>query len=104
MRLTGASSYHRLQKKIPEGDYMQTEPLHVSSRFHTAVTSAVMKLERQAALDEHRMKDLVDADHRRRHKLLVDTQLQKAFKLREMLRQMQVRGEAYPVFEIQPPR
>jgi hypothetical protein len=83
---------------------MQIEPLHVSSRFHTAVTSAVIRLEQQASLDEQRMKDLMDADHRRRHKLLVDTQLQKAFKLREMLGQMQIRGEAYPIFEVQPPR
>jgi hypothetical protein len=41
---------------------------------------------------------------RRRHKLLVDAQLQKAFKLREMLGQMQIRGEAHPIFEIQAPR
>jgi hypothetical protein len=62
-----------------------------------------LKLERQASLDERRIDDLTDADQRRRHKMLVDAQLMKAFRLREMLGQMQIRGEAHPIFEIQPP-
>jgi hypothetical protein len=70
---------------------MQTEPLHVSARFHAAVATAAWELERQAAQDEQQIQSLIDADHRRRQRMLVDEQLLKAFRLREMLKQMLIR-------------
>ncbi|GGH01846.1 hypothetical protein [Silvibacterium dinghuense] len=67
------------------------EPLHVSSRFRDAVLSAALKLEQQASLDERHVHTLTDPDHRRRHRRLVDEQLIKAFRLREMIKLMRVR-------------
>jgi len=81
---------------------MHTEPLHVSARFHTAVATAALKLERQAARDEQQIPDLIDADHRRRQRLLVNEQLLKAFRLREMLRLMQIREDSKPPVCAQP--
>jgi hypothetical protein len=75
---------------------MQSEPLHVSARFHCAITAAAIELERQAANDEQMLEVLVDPDHRRRHSELVDAQLTKAFRLREMVKQMRVRDEICP--------
>jgi hypothetical protein len=72
---------------------MQIEPLHVSARFHAAVATAARELERQAAQDERQIQSLIDADHRRRQRMLVDEQLLKAFRLREMLKQMLVRAD-----------
>ena len=63
----------------------QTEPLYVSARFHAAMKTAVLELERQAARDEQHIHTLIDADHRRRQLQLVEAQLLKAFRLREML-------------------
>jgi hypothetical protein len=75
---------------------MATEPLHVSPRFHAAMMTAALELERQAARDEQQIPILIDADHRRRQRLLVDEQLAKAFRLREMIKQMRVRSEICP--------
>jgi hypothetical protein len=66
----------------------QTEPLYVSARFHAAMRTAVLELERQAARDEEQIQTLIDADHRRRQRQLVDAQLHKAFRLHEMLEYM----------------
>ena len=73
-----------------------SEPLHVSARFHAAVKAAVLELERQAARDERMIETLLDADHRRRQRQLVDAQLLKAFRLHEMLRQMLIRNADSP--------
>ena len=75
---------------------MQTELLHVSARFHTALATAALKLEQQAACDEKLIPELTDADHRRRQRLLVNEQLLKAFRLREMLRQLLIRDDTTP--------
>lgn len=64
---------------------MISEPMQVSSRFRSAVEAAIMELERNAARDEQLLPALQSADHRRRQRLLIDTQLEKAFRLREML-------------------
>jgi hypothetical protein len=84
---------------------MQAEPIRVSARFHTAIITAAMKLETQAAWDERHIDSFQDEDQRRRQMMLVDAQLMKAFKLREMLDQMQVRdADEPPVYELRPLR
>jgi hypothetical protein len=76
-------------------DIMRSEPLHVSARFHAAVFTAAIELEQQAALDEQMISTFENADQRRRHRLLVDAQLLRAFKLREMMKQMRIREEHF---------
>ncbi|MFT4114573.1 hypothetical protein [Silvibacterium sp.] len=76
------------------------EPLHVSARFRDAVLSAALRLEQQASQDEQHAHTLIDPEHRRRHRRLVDEQLIKAFRLREMIKQMQVRDPHVPVRHI----
>jgi hypothetical protein len=61
------------------------EPMLVSPRFRSAVEARILELERDAARDERMMASLTSADHRRRQQILVDKQLDKAFRLREML-------------------
>src|SRR5215472_3704476 len=64
------------------------EPLQVSARFRSAIEARILELERDAARDEQILAGLTHPDHRRRHQLLVDKQLNKAFRLREMLAQV----------------
>ena len=61
------------------------EPMQISPRFRSAVEARILELERNAAKDEQAMAALTHPDHVRRHRLLVDKQLEKAFRLREML-------------------
>ena len=61
------------------------EPLQVSRRFRSAIEARILELERNAALDEQAIAGLAHCDHRRRQQMLVDKQLDKAFRLREML-------------------
>ena len=61
------------------------EPLQVTPRFRTAIESRILELERNAAEDERTLRSLTSPDHRRRHQMLIDKQLDKAFRLREML-------------------
>jgi hypothetical protein len=61
------------------------EPLQVSPRFRSAIEARILELERNAALDEQTLSGLTHPDHRRRHQMLIDKQLDKAFRLREML-------------------
>jgi hypothetical protein len=61
------------------------EPLQVSPRFRSAVEARILDLEQNAARDERALASLTSADHRRRQQMLVDQQLDKAFRLREML-------------------
>ena len=61
------------------------EPLQVTPRFRTAIESRILELERHAAEDERTLRRLTSPDHRRRQQILIDKQLDKAFRLREML-------------------
>jgi hypothetical protein len=61
------------------------EPIHVSERFRLTLESAILDLEAGAARDERALPLLENADHRRRHQLLVASQLERAFRLRELL-------------------
>ena len=61
------------------------EPLQITPRFRSAVETRIAQLERDAARDERVLKSLTNADHRRRQQMLIDKQLDKAFRLREML-------------------
>jgi hypothetical protein len=61
------------------------EPIEITPRFRNAVESRIMQLERDAARDEHMLQFLTSPDHRRRQQMLIDKQLEKAFRLREML-------------------
>ena len=61
------------------------EPVQITPRFRAAVETRIMQLERDAAADERVLAPLTSPDHRRRQQMLVDKQLEKAFRLREML-------------------
>jgi len=63
-----------------------SEPIHVSARFRLTIESTILQLEAAAARDEQLASRLENADHRRRQRLLVATQLERAFRLRELLR------------------
>jgi hypothetical protein len=62
-----------------------SEPIHVSQRFRLTLESAILDLEAGAAHDEQLLPLLQEPDHRRRQQLLVATQLDRAFRLRELL-------------------
>jgi len=70
------------------------EPIRLSPRFRSAIETRILELERDAARDERMLADLKNADHRRRQQILVDKQLEKAFRLREMLEQVWARSAA----------
>jgi hypothetical protein len=70
-----------------------SEPIRVSERFRLTLESAILELEAGAAHDERLLPLLEDADHRRRQELLVARQLDRAFRLRELL----ARTVRYPV-------
>lgn len=65
--------------------FPQSEPIHVSARFRLTLESAILTLEAAAARDERVLALLDNPDHRRRHQLLVSSQLDRAFRLRELL-------------------
>ncbi len=69
------------------------EPIQVSSRFRSTIEATILELERNAGRDERLLPTLLNADHRRRQRLLVEKQLDKAFRLREMLELMSLRRE-----------
>jgi hypothetical protein len=62
-----------------------SEPFRVSERFRLTLESAILALEAGAARDERILPLLEHPDHRRRHQLLIASQLDRAFRLREML-------------------
>lgn len=66
---------------------------HVSARFRLTLQSAILELEAGAARDERILPLLQDPDHRRRQQLLVAAQLDRAFRLRELLARTTVRPE-----------
>jgi len=72
---------------------MTGEPMQVSSRFRATIEATILELERNAARDERLLPTLLSPDHRRRQRLLVEKQLDKAFRLREMLELMSIRRE-----------
>lgn len=61
------------------------EPIQVTPRSRTAIETRIMQLESGAARDERVLRSLTSPDHRRRQQMLIDKQLEKAFRLREML-------------------
>jgi len=70
-----------------------SEPIRVSERFRLTLEATILDLEASAARDERLLPLLDNADHRRRHQLLVSAQLERAFRLRELLDRTTVRPE-----------
>ncbi len=69
------------------------DPFQITPRFRNAVEKRILQLERDAAQDERVLKSLTSPDHRRRQQMLIDRQLEKAFRLREMLALVTTRAE-----------
>jgi len=69
------------------------EPIHVSARFRLTMQAAILDLQAAAARDERTLLLLDDPDHRRRQRLLVQSQLERAFQLNELLGRTCVRPE-----------
>lgn len=70
-----------------------SEPFHVSARFRLTLETAIRDLETSAARDEKLVPMLNDPDHRRRQQRLVESQLERAFQLQELLARTCVRPE-----------
>lgn len=70
------------------------EPYHVSARFRLTLKAAILTLESAAAEDERAAAQLENADHRRRQKLLVAAELERAFRLNELLERTALRDWA----------
>ena len=68
---------------------MHGERLMVSSRFRGAVESAIFRIERNAFQDESNLGRLTNEDHRRRQRLLIEKQIDKAFRLREFYEKLE---------------
>lgn len=79
--------------KIPHPSDRQPEPFHVSARFRLTLEATIVDLEAGAARDEGILAFLQDDDHRRRQRLLIASQLDRAFRLRELLVQTVLRTE-----------
>ena len=62
-----------------------SEPYRVSERFRLTLESSILELEAAAGRDERALSLITDPDHRRRQQLLIDAQLERAFRLRELL-------------------
>lgn len=62
-----------------------SEPFRVSDRFRLTLETSILDLEAGAARDERNLRLLDDPDHRRRQQLLIAAQLERAFRLRELL-------------------
>lgn len=62
-----------------------SEAFHVSDRFRLTLETTILDLEAGARRDERALAQLTDPDHRRRQQLLIDVQLERAFRLRELL-------------------
>lgn len=69
------------------------ESIHVSKRFRLTLEATILELEADAAQDERVVPLLESPDHRRRQRLLVDAQLERAWQLRELLARTVVRSE-----------
>ena len=73
-----------------------SEPFRVSDRFRLTLESSILELEANAARDERSLPLLTDPDHRRRQQLLVESQLERAFRLRELLARTMQYAESTP--------
>jgi hypothetical protein len=70
-----------------------SEPFHVSARFRLTMETAIRDLEAGAARDERLLPLLDDFGHRQRQQRLVESQLERAFQLNELLARTCVRPE-----------
>lgn len=64
---------------------LNSEPFRVSDRFRLTLERTILDLEAGAAHDERALRLLENADHRRRQQLLVSAQLERAYRLRQLL-------------------
>jgi hypothetical protein len=64
---------------------MKNERLEVSERFRRSLQARIRKLQDDAAADERLIAFLPCEDHQRRQRLLVQTQLEDAFRLTDLL-------------------
>jgi hypothetical protein len=71
-------------------------PIYVSERFRLTLEATILDLEAGAARDERLLPLLKDKDHLRRQHLLVAAQLERAFRLRELLSRTSLRPERAP--------
>jgi hypothetical protein len=79
------------EKMLPP--WCPAEPIRVSERFRRTLEAAILALEAGAARDERVTALLEDADHRRRQRLLVAAQLERAYRLRELLARTAIRPQ-----------
>jgi hypothetical protein len=61
------------------------EPIQITPQFRAAIEAKILELERNAASDELVLRSLTHPDHRRRQEMLIERQLERSFRLREML-------------------
>jgi hypothetical protein len=64
---------------------MANERLEVSERFRRSLQARIRRLQDDAAADERLIAILPCEDHQRRQRLLVQTQLEDAFRLTDLL-------------------
>jgi hypothetical protein len=64
---------------------MANEQVEVSERFRRSLLTRIRKLQDDAANDERTIAGLRCEDHQRRQRLLVQTQLEDAFRLTDLL-------------------
>ncbi len=82
---------------------MGNEQLEVSERFRRSLLTRIRKLQNDAAADEQMIARLPNEDHRRRQKILVQAQLEHAFRLSDLLSTTPGRTrENEPVLNLQP--
>ena len=72
---------------------MDDDRFEVSPRFRLTVAAKIRQLEENAILDAKAMTDLDCEDHRRRQRMLVQAQLERARTLRELLIATRVRPQ-----------
>jgi len=73
-----------------------SDPIRVSERFRLTLEAAIIELEAGAGRDERLLRQLENADHRRRQQLLISAQLERAFRLRELLERTVLRRDRPP--------
>jgi hypothetical protein len=72
---------------------MDDDRFEVSLRFRLTVEAKIRQLEEDAIFDAKAMADLECEDHRRRQRMLVQAQLERARTLRELLIATRVRPQ-----------
>lgn len=70
-----------------------SDPIRVSERFRLTLEATILDLEAGAARDERALRQLENADHRRRQQSLIAAQLERAFRLRELLERTLLRSD-----------